>query len=473
MAMKKKPVTGMKDILPKEMAIRDYAIGLIKETYKDFGFTSVETPAVEHIENLTSNQGGENEKLIFKVLKRGDKLSSSVGKLASDYAAMKAAENLSDDEKQGEKNGGVDMNILSDSGLRYDLTLPLSRYYANNANELPSPFKALQMGNVWRADRPQRGRFRQFMQCDIDILGEQSIVAEIELILATTTLLGKLDFKNFTIRINDRRILKAMAAYSGFKEEDYDTVFIILDKMDKIGLDGVKEELLKEGYAETSVEKYLGLYGKLVSTENLSAEAGNEASEETDKDSSKNKGQISIDNLRMIKNELGEYLDVEVSSNLETIITSVENAKSADFGMMFDPTLVRGMSYYTGPIFEISMDEYGGSVGGGGRYDEMIGKFTGQATPAVGFSIGFERIVMLLLESDFKVPGQTDKKAFLVEKGMPADKLGKIFDMAKQERENGNSVNVVVMKKNKKFQKDKMQEEGYTEFVEFFKDREF
>ena len=473
MAMKKKPVTGMKDILPKEMAIRDYAIGLIKETYKDFGFTSVETPAVEHIENLTSNQGGENEKLIFKVLKRGDKLSSSVEKLASDYAAMKAAENLSDDEKQGEKNGGVDMNILSDSGLRYDLTLPLSRYYANNANELPSPFKALQMGNVWRADRPQRGRFRQFMQCDIDILGEQSIVAEIELILATTTLLGKLDFKNFTIRINDRRILKAMAAYSGFKEEDYDTVFIILDKMDKIGLDGVKEELLKEGYAETSVEKYLGLYGKLVSTENLSAEAGNEASEETDKDSSKNKGQISIDNLRMIKNELGEFLDEEVSSNLETIITSVENAKSADFGMMFDPTLVRGMSYYTGPIFEISMDEYGGSVGGGGRYDEMIGKFTGQATPAVGFSIGFERIVMLLLESDFKVPGQTDKKAFLVEKGMPADKLGKIFDMAKQERENGNSVNVVVMKKNKKFQKDKMQEEGYTEFVEFFKDREF
>ena len=473
MAMKKKPVTGMKDILPKEMAIRDYAIGLIKETYKDFGFTSVETPAVEHIENLTSNQGGENEKLIFKVLKRGDKLSSSVGKLASDYAAMKAAENLSDDEKQGEKNGGVDMNILSDSGLRYDLTLPLSRYYANNANELPSPFKALQMGNVWRADRPQRGRFRQFMQCDIDILGEQSIVAEIELILATTTLLGKLDFKNFTIRINDRRILKAMAAYSGFKEEDYDTVFIILDKMDKIGLNGVKEELLKEGYAETSVEKYLGLYGKLVSTENLSAEAGNEASEETDKDSSKNKGQISIDNLRMIKNELGEFLDEEGSSSLETIITSVENAKSADFGMMFDPTLVRGMSYYTGPIFEISMDEYGGSVGGGGRYDEMIGKFTGQATPAVGFSIGFERIVMLLLESDFKVPGQTDKKAFLVEKGMPAEKLGKIFDMAKQERENGNSVNVVVMKKNKKFQKDKMQEEGYTEFVVLFKDREF
>ena len=439
MGMKKKPVTGMKDIMPQEMAIRDYAIGLIKETYKDFGFTSVETPAVEHIENLTSNQGGENEKLIFKVMKRGDKLISAASKLVE---------------------AGVDSDAiggLSDSGLRYDLTLPLSRYYANNANDLPSPFKALQMGNVWRADRPQRGRFRQFMQCDIDILGEQNIIAEIELILATTTLLGKLDFKNFTIRINDRRILKAMAAYSGFAENDYDTVFIILDKMDKIGLDGVKEELLKEGYSEDKVEKYLGLYAKLTGSDNASG----------------NKGQISIENIKTIKAELGDFLDSEVSDNLETIISSVEDAKSADFGMMFDPTLVRGMSYYTGPIFEISMDEYGGSVGGGGRYDEMIGKFTGQSTPAVGFSIGFERIVMLLLENGFKVPGQSDKKAYLIEKGMPSDKLRKILEMAKEERAAGKSINVVIMKKNKKFQKDKMQEEGYTEFVEFFADRDF
>ena len=439
MGMKKKPVTGMKDIMPQEMAIRDYAIGLIKDTYKNFGFTSVETPAVEHIENLCSNQGGENEKLIFKVMKRGDKLTSAASKLVE--AGV-----------DGDAIGG-----LSDSGLRYDLTLPLSRYYANNANDLPSPFKALQMGNVWRADRPQRGRFRQFMQCDIDILGEQSIIAEIELILATTTLLGRLDFKNFTIRINDRRILKAMAAYSGFAESDYDTVFIILDKMDKIGLDGVKEELLKEGYAEEKVEKYLGLYAKLAGVEDTTAK----------------KGQVSIENIKMIKAELGDFLDSEVSDNLETIISSVEDAKSADFGMMFDPTLVRGMSYYTGPIFEISMDEYGGSVGGGGRYDEMIGKFTGQSTPAVGFSIGFERIVMLLLENNFQVPGQSDKKAYLIEKGMPADKLRKILEMAKEERAAGKSINVVIMKKNKKFQKDKMQEEGYTEFVEFFADREF
>ena len=217
MALKKKPVTGMKDILPAEMAIRDYVIRLIKETYGTFGFSSIETPCVEHIENLSSKQGGENEKLIFKILKRGEKLKLDTAETEAD---------------------------LVDGGLRYDLTLPLSRYYSNHANELPSPFKALQMGNVWRADRPQRGRYRQFMQCDIDILGEPTNLAEIELILATTTLLGKLDFKNFTIRINDRRILKAMAAYSGFAPESYDTVFIILDKMDKIGLEGDRKSVV-------------------------------------------------------------------------------------------------------------------------------------------------------------------------------------------------------------------------------------
>ena len=450
--MKKKPVTGMKDILPREMEIRDYAIGLIKETYKTFGFTSVETPAVEHIENLSSNQGGENEKLIFKVLKRGDKLTSSVRKMIADS-----------DDPEFENVLMPDTSGLTDSGLRYDLTLPLSRYYSNNANDLPSPFKALQMGNVWRADRPQRGRYRQFMQCDIDILGEPGIIAEIELILATTTLLGKLDFSNFTIRINDRRILKAMAAYSGFAERDYDTVFIILDKMDKIGLDGVKEELLKEGYAAETVEKYLGLYEKLVGN---GEESGNAVSADE-------KAKISIENIKSIKETLGDFLDAEVSDNLSTIITSVEGAKAADFGISFDPTLVRGMSYYTGPIFEISMDEYGGSVGGGGRYDEMIGKFTGQATPAVGFSIGFERIVMLLLENNFQVPGTGSRKAYLVEKNMPAEKMQKIMALAKQERDAGTIVNVSIMKKNKKFQKEKMQEEGYTEFVEFFSDREF
>lgn len=417
MAMKKKPVTGMKDILPREMEIRDYVIGLIKETYKTFGFTSVETPCVEHIENLSSNQGGENEKLIFKIMKRGEKLKLEEATCEAD---------------------------LVDGGLRYDLTLPLSRYYSNNANDLPSPFKALQMGNVWRADRPQRGRYRQFMQCDIDILGEPTYLAEIELIQATTTLLGKLEFKNFTIRINDRRILKAMAAYSGFTPEDYDTVFIILDKMDKIGLEGVEQELKETGYAQESVEKYLELF-RIVT---------NDA-----------KG------ITLLKERLTGFLEPEVADDLSMIIASVEQVKTADFKMSFDPTLVRGMSYYTGPIFEVSMDEYGGSVGGGGRYDEMIGKFTGQNISACGFSIGFERIIMLLLEREFQVPSKGEKKAYLIEKNMPADKLLAIFEEAKQERLAGKQINIVMMKKNKKFQKEQMQAEGYEEFKEFFVDR--
>ena len=416
MAMKKKPVTGMKDILPKEMAIRDYCIGLIKETYRTFGFCSVETPCVEHIENLNSKQGGENEKLIFKILKRGEKLKLEEAKEELD---------------------------LVDGGLRYDLTVPLSRYYSNNANELPSPFKALQMGNVWRADRPQRGRYRQFMQCDIDILGEPTILAEIELILATTTLLGRLDFKNFTIRINDRRILKAMAAYSGFPETDYDTVFIILDKMDKIGLDGVREELLKEGYAEASVDKYLELFEKVTAD---------------------------TTGVQYLQETLGDFLPAEVAENLKTIIASVESTKSAEFKMAFDPTLVRGMSYYTGTIFEISMDEFGGSVGGGGRYDKMIGKFTGQDTPAVGFSIGFERIVMLLMERGYKVPTSKEKKAFLIEKNMPKEGMLKVLDLAKKERAAGRQVMIMNMKKNKKFQKEQLAEQGYTDITECYRD---
>lgn len=417
MTLKKKPVTGMNDILPKEMAIRDYVIRLIKETYASFGFTSMETPCVEHIENLCSKQGGDNEKLIFKILKRGEKLKLESAKEEAD---------------------------LVDSGLRYDLTVPLCRYYSNNANALPAPFKALQMGNVWRADRPQRGRFRQFMQCDIDILGEPSNLAEIELILATTTLLGKLDFKNFTIRINDRRILKAMAAYSGFPEKSYDTVFIILDKMDKIGLDGVAKELAEEGFAKETIDKYLELFEQVTPD---------------------TKG------VEFCKEKLGEFLKSEYADGLIEIMNSVDAVKNAQFKVAFDPTLVRGMSYYTGTIFEIAMDEFGGSVGGGGRYDEMIGKFTGNQTCACGFSIGFERIVMLLLERDYQIPGAQEKKAYLIEKNMPADKMQQILAKAMEERNNGVCVNLSIMKKNKKFQKEQLAQDGYTVIEEFFVDR--
>ena len=417
MALKKKPVTGMKDILPAEMAIRDYVIRLIKETYGTFGFSSIETPCVEHIENLSSKQGGENEKLIFKILKRGEKLKLDTAECEAD---------------------------LVDGGLRYDLTLPLSRYYSNHANELPSPFKALQMGNVWRADRPQRGRYRQFMQCDIDILGEPTNLAEIELILATTTLLGKLDFKNFTIRINDRRILKAMAAYSGFAPESYDTVFIILDKMDKIGLEGVREELEKEGFDKACVDKYLAMFEEITND---------------------------VQGVRYVKEKLEGVLEPEYADGLELIMNSVDAVKAADFKIAFDPTLVRGMSYYTGPIFEISMDEFGGSVGGGGRYDEMIGKFTGNNTCACGFSIGFERIIMLLMERGFQVPQIGTKKALLIEKNMPAEGMMKVLKQAEEDRKNGSVVTIAVMKKNKKFQKEQLKEEGYEEIVEFFADR--
>ena len=417
MALKKKPVTGMKDMLPAEMEIRDYLIGLIKETYKTFGFTSMETPCVEHIENLCSKQGGDNEKLIFKIMKRGEKLKISEAK---------------------------EENDLADGGLRYDLTVPLARYYANHANELPSPFKALQIGNVWRADRPQRGRFRQFMQCDIDILGEGSVLAEIELILATTAMLGKLNFKNFTVCINDRNILKAMAAYSGFKEEDYDEVFIILDKMDKIGAEGVAGELEEMGYTRENVDTYLKLFDEV----------------ETD-----------LSGVLHLKERLGDFLSSETAEVMEMIMSSVEAAKECDFKLKFDPTLVRGQSYYTGTIFEVTMDDFGGSVAGGGRYDKMIGKFTGQDTPACGFSIGFERIVMLLLENGYEVPGVRQKKAYLLEKKLPTEGMLKVLELAKKDRESGKQVLIVNMKKNKKFQKEQLTEEGYQEIIDCYADK--
>ena len=417
MALSKKPVNGMKDILPAEMEIRDYVTSVIKETYRSFGFTPIETPCMENIANLSNKQGGDNEKLIFKVLKRGEKLNLETATTEDDVV---------------------------DFGMRYDLTVPLTRFYSNNANNLPTPFKALQIGSVWRADRPQRGRYRQFTQCDIDILGEPSNLAEIELITATTTTLGKLGFKNFEIRINERRILKAMAAYSGFAEEDYDSVFITLDKMDKIGVEGCAEELERNGYTKENIEKYLGLF-KLLEDKKDVAEG-----------------------VAFLADTLGEYLDADVVKNMTEIATAVNATKAAAYELVFDPTLVRGMSYYTGTIFEIAMPEFGGACGGGGRYDKMVGKFTGNDVPACGFSIGFERIILLLMENGFQIPERPKKIAYLVEKNYPADKLVEVMKQAKEARENGQQVLVVRMNKNKKFQKDQLTTEGYVEFVEFF-----
>ena len=416
MALNKKPVTGMKDILPEEMQMRDYVIAVIKETYAKIGFTPIETPCMEDIQNLSSKQGGENEKLVFKVLKRGEKLNLETAKEEADVV---------------------------DYGMRYDLTVPLVRYYSNHANELPAPFKALQIGNVWRADRPQKGRYRQFMQCDIDILGEPSNLAEIELILATTTTLGNLGFQNFEIRINDRRILKAMAAYSGFDEAHYDSIFITLDKMDKIGLDGVEQELLADGYAKELVDKYLSLFQGMQTAE---------------------------DTLSFIEEKLEDFLENEVRTSFRDIIESVNATKSDCFELVFDPTLVRGMSYYTGTIFEIAMPEFGGSCGGGGRYDGMVGRFTGKDVPACGFSIGFERIILILLENGFQIPNQSKKIAYLVEKGVSNEALREVIGKAQKERENGAQVLVVRMNKNKKFQKEQLTAQGYEEFQDFYKE---
>lgn len=416
MALIKKSVTGMKDILPEEMFIRDYLINIIKKTYGSFGFTSIETPAMEHIENLLSKQGGDNEKLIFKILKRGEKLK---------------LENIKDE------------NDLVDAGLRYDLTLPLARYYSNNQANLPNPFKALQIGNVYRADRPQKGRFRQFTQCDIDILGEASNLAEIELILATTKALSEIaKGKHFSVRINDRRILMAMALYAGYDENNIGNVFIILDKMDKIGMDGVKKELT-ELDGEEKCSKYLSLFEGL-------------------KDNT--------DAVLSLKDKLKGFIEDGVLDSLCEIIDTVLEVNTNDFSLVFDPTLVRGMGYYTGTIFEVSMEGFSGSVAGGGRYDKMIGRFTGNDTPACGFSIGFERIITILLDAGFKIPDESRKIAFLYEKNIDGNVLKDILKEAASLREVGNIVLVSKMNKNKKFQKEGLEKQGYTEFKEFYRE---
>ena len=415
MAMKKQPVTGMKDILPEEMKLRNYLMNIIRETYTSFGYTPMETPCVEHIENLQSNQGGDNEKLIFKILKGGGKLELSEAKTEND---------------------------LTDTGLRFDLTVPLTRYYSNNSASLPQPFRALQMGSVWRADRPQKGRYRQFTQCDIDILGDPSNLAEIDLIIATSTALKRLcPGHAFTIRVNDRQILHALVAWAGFPEEMADSVLITLDKMDKIGIDGVKAELVENGCAGESADKYLDLLGKLG----------------TDSDA-----------VRSLTTVLGEYLAKGAAENLAEIMDTVISATNGEISISFDPTLVRGMGYYTGTIFEASMEGFGGSVAGGGRYDKMVGRYTGQNTPACGFSIGFERIVTILTDEGFKVPSARGRKAFFVEKGVKADQLTEIFRKANEERAAGADVLVVRMAKNRKFQKDQLTAQGYTDFEDFF-----
>ena len=423
MQMIKTPVNGMKDIEPREMEIRQFILSKIREVYGRFGFTEIETPNIEHIENLLSDQGWDNEKLIFKILKRGEKLD-------------KASE-----------SGNV--NDLVDSGLRYDLTVPLCRFYSNNKDKLTMPFKAMQIGNVFRADRPQKGRFRQFCQCDIDILGEATNLGEIETLLATSTLLKEIQFDkyNFSFDINDRRILRAMVMYAGFGDEDFESVCITLDKLDKVGFDGVKKELLAKGYDESKIDKFNSLFDAVGANDPVAA----------------------IRNLQnKIVGEPASDIDAELMNICDNLVEIIQTVtKNVDVKINFNPTLVRGRGYYTGPIFEIKSEKFSGSVGGGGRYDKMVSKFIGQDVPALGISMGFERIIGIYLDDDFKIPSGVKKIAYLIEKGMPIDKKADVIKQALEERKNGNIVYISELAKNKKFQCEKLETLGYTEFKTF------
>ena len=410
----KTPTKGMRDFLPDEFAFRQKVLQEIQRTYESFGFTRIETPAVENIALLTSKQGGDNEKLIFKILKRGEKLDN--------------AQNVDE---------------MCDLALRYDLTVPLSRFYANNQGKLPSVFKAIQMDNVWRADRPQKGRFRQFVQCDIDVIGEATNLAETELIAATMKTLDNLNkfdastnepqkkvFADITIRMSDRRLLNAVAAHCGFDEEQRGSFFISLDKLDKVGIDGVLAEI--DEFApdkKQAVAEYLDLC--------------------------QNNG-----TLQAVVDYLGEDLPQQVANNIRDIMFVV-NSGATNGSVKFDPTLVRGMGYYTGTIYEISVGGLNISVGGGGRYDKMIGKMVGTDVPACGFSIGFERIVLLLAERGAdKLTRQN--VAVLVDKGISTEQLVQVQSLCNALRNDGMCVTLLKKIKNFGFQLKQLTEQGYS-----------
>ena len=414
----KTPVKGMCDMLPADMRLREHVLSMIKKTYATYGFMQIETPVMEHIENLTSKQGGDNEKLIFKVMKRGAELQRAL------------------DKGDGE---------LADNGLRYDLTVPLARYYANNREKLPTSFKAMQLGNVWRADNPQKGRFRQFTQCDIDILGDDSSLAEIELITATASMLSQIfaeiGVTDFTVHINDRQILSAVALAAGFAEEDIGSVLISLDKFDKIGLDGIRTDLVQSGYPEETVDKYLAVYRSV-------------------------KEGVTIGEFCAAIPQ--EVLPARVGENLAEIIACVQPMLNPGVKIVFDPTLVRGMGYYTGPIFEVTIDGYNFSIAGGGRYDKMIGKFSGQNVAACGFSIGFERIVTILKDHMQGAMKLQNASAYLIGNRVSRERKAEVIAKAMELRRAGEIVTVLPMSKNVGHQIELLEAEGFTKFEKIY-----
>ena len=423
MSFSKKPVKGMTDFPPADMRLRESVLAEIKRTYAQYGFAQIETPCMEHIGNLTSKQGGDNEKLIFKVQKRG-------------AALARAWESGDRDE-------------LVDNGLRYDLTVPLARFYANNKEQLPSPFRALQIGPVWRADQPAKGRFRQFVQCDIDVLGDATNLAEIELITATSKALSRVlsaaDIKEFTVNVNDRRILQAAALRAGFAEDEVGGALITLDKLDKIGFDGVRAELLENGTSEQVADAYLDLF-RDAKRGTFSAAFCN---------------RVDADGLEGI------------SQNLDAIIAAAATLTDEGVYVEFNPTLVRGMGYYTGPIFEVTVDGLGISIAGGGRYDEMIGKFSGEDVCACGFSIGFERIITMLKDAGVTSLGEAHDEgavAFLIDGKTITWQRREALKQAQELRDQGRCVAVLPMRKNMKRQIQTLEAEGFTEFVKVYAD---
>lgn len=363
--MKATPVKGTRDYLPKETEIRDHLQNIIMETYSSAGFQRITTPIIEDSVNLDKSEGGENLNLIFKILKRGKKLDSA---LAGEHPTEKE---------------------LADMGLRYDLTLPLSRYYANNRNELLSPFKVIQMDRVYRAERPQKGRLREFMQCDIDIIGNESRDAEIELILTTTKALNRVGLSDYKVKINDRRILSDIFAYAGFAKEDNEKLAIIFDKQDKIGIDGVKAELEENGFDQICIDKFISLFAN---------------------------GSLTLESVANV-------CDASYVAELQRIIDAVTTVSKGTIPVEFCPSLVRGQGYYTGTIFEVEAAGYSGAVAGGGRYDNLIGKFLNEDIPAVGFSIGFERIFGILMEQNYSIPNRKKKIAVFYDADTYAEAL--------------------------------------------------
>ena len=349
----------MRDFLPADKTRRERVLAVIRERYRAHGFDEIETPVLEEYGRLHAGIGGDNEKLAFNILKRG--LDADAVRAAADAPAL-------------------DVAALADLGLRYDLTVPLARFYASHRAELPSVFRSIQIAPVWRAERPQKGRYRQFVQCDIDIIGDASARAEAELIVASLDALDALGLEGGSIRINDRRLLDAMLDVFGFAAEERPGVLITIDKLDKIGVGGVLDELRTRGATSAAVDA-LELFLTRVAPENPGpfGEA-------------------------QIRAQLPDGIDDTVIAELASIGVAAEQADAAATGraqddapfVVFDPFLVRGMGYYTGPIFEIEHPDLGYSLGGGGRYDGMIGRFLGSDVPATGFSIGFERIVDLV-----------------------------------------------------------------------------